>query len=104
MNAPDPFTPHHSKSLDLDRTGPGKKADLSPQRGPSPRRSPGRVVTAILGTYSSVIPEAAQISDGSNSDTAHPGYLQRKNTALTLPCRAVSHRGKAGEAEVSEEP
>ena len=89
VNAPAPFTPHHSKSLDLDRTEPGKKADLSPQRGPSPRRSPGRVVTAILGTYSSGVPETAQISDGSNSDTAHPEYLQRKNMALILPCRAV---------------
>ena len=57
-----------------------------------------------MALISSGAPEAAQISEGSSSAAAHPGHLQRKHTALRLPCRAASLRGEVREAEGSEEP
>ena len=60
-------------------------------------------MTAILGAYPSGVPEAAQISDGRNSITAHPGCLQRNHMGLTLPHRAVSDRVRAAEAGAVDE-
>lgn len=96
-----PITVNHGIRIEQSQ---GKELTSARRGAPVPGEAPERWWQQFLALNPSGVPEAAQISEGSSSAAAHPGNLQRKHTALILPCRAASLRGEVREAEVSEEP
>ena len=67
-----------------------EKTQLGTQRRPGPGKSLDGVVAAIVGPHSSSTSEAAQISDGGHSTTAHsPTYMPRGHAGTCLLCGVI---------------
>ena len=69
---------------------------------PVPGQSLGGAAAAIVSTYSSRASEAAQISDGGPSTTAHLSIHLRVHMGLTSPVELFHKRVEVAEARDSD--